>query len=119
MLYPVCRVKIKGGRVTEKNLYYDGSITISSDILESSGILPGDMVDVLNLNNGARITTYVIIEEKKKGEIFLNGPAARFFEIGDKVIILGICLATQKERKKVKMKIISLSEKNQIVKVED
>ncbi len=118
MLYPVCRAKIKGGKVTGKNLYYDGSITISSEILEAAGIVAGDIVDVLNLSNGARITTYVIVENKKKCEIFLNGPAARFFEIGDQVIILNISLATEQERNKTKMKVVSLSEKNQIVKVE-
>jgi len=118
MLYPICRVKIKGGRVTGKQLYYDGSIRLSSEILKSADIIPGDMVDVLNLNTGARITTYVIEEPNKKGEICLNGPAARFFEEKDQVIILAVCLATKQERKKTKMKLVSLSGNNKIIRVE-
>lgn len=117
MFYPVCWVKIKGGVVTDKNLYYEGSITISSDILKIAGIKAGDMVDVLNLNNGARITTYVI-EGQEKGEICLNGPAARFFEKNDKIIILAVCFVTEQERKKLKMKIVSLSDSNLTIKVE-
>lgn len=118
MLYPVCRAKIKGGIVTDKNLYYDGSITISRDILKAAEIQPGDMVEVLNLNSGARITTYVIEGTEKKGEMCLNGPAARFFEKGDEIIILAICYATEQERKKMKMKLISLSDRNLTIKQE-
>ncbi len=102
MLYPVCRVKIKGGTVTDKNLHYDGSITISGDILRAATIQHGDMVEVLNLNNGARITTYVIEGKENKGEICLNGPAARFFEKGDSVVILAVCYVDEEERKKMK-----------------
>ncbi|MCM8789259.1 MAG: aspartate 1-decarboxylase [Candidatus Omnitrophica bacterium] len=118
MIYPVCRVKIKGGVVTDKNLRYDGSITISGDILKAAGLQSGDMVDVLNLNNGARITTYVIEGTEKKGEICLNGPSARFFERDDEIVILAVCYLTEKERKNFRMQIVSLSEKNQVIKLE-
>ncbi|MCX7706066.1 MAG: aspartate 1-decarboxylase [bacterium] len=118
MLYAVCRTKIKGGVVTDKNLHYDGSITISKDILKAAEIQFGDMVEVLNLNNGARITTYVIEGKKNKGEICLNGPAARYFEKGDEIIILGVCYVTEEERKKLKMKIVSLENNNRTIKVE-
>ncbi|MCM8759292.1 MAG: aspartate 1-decarboxylase [Candidatus Omnitrophica bacterium] len=118
MLYPVCRTKIKGGIVTDKNLYYDGSITISNNILEAAEIKPGDMVEVLNLNNGARVTTYVIKGKENSGEICLNGPAARFFEIGDQIIILSVCLVTDDERKKLKMRLVSLTDRNLTIKVE-
>ncbi len=118
MLYPVCRVKIKGATVTDKKLYYDGSITIPRDILEAADIQAGDMVDVLNLNNGARITTYVIEGDEKTGEICLNGPAARFFEKDDQIVILAICLMTEQERKKSRMRVVSLSDGNLTIKVE-
>ncbi|HOK79763.1 MAG TPA: aspartate 1-decarboxylase [bacterium] len=118
MIYPICRTKIKGGKVTGKKLYYDGSITIARDILRAADLQRGDMVEVLNLNNGARITTYIIEGPEKTGEICLNGPAARFFEEGDEVVILGICLVTASERKKIKMKVISLTNNNLTITVE-
>ncbi|MCM8814709.1 MAG: aspartate 1-decarboxylase [Candidatus Omnitrophica bacterium] len=118
MLYPVCRVKIKGAIVTDKNLYYEGSITISSNIMKAAELQQGDMVDVLNLNNGARITTYVIEGVGKKGEICLNGPSARFFEKDDEIVILGVCYVSEKARKKMKIRIVSLSNRNLTVKLE-
>ena len=108
------RCKIKGGKVTEKKLYYEGSITIDKTILKEAEILPGEMVYVLNLNNGARVFTYVIEGEENSGIICLNGPAARFFEIGDEIIILGISIVNENELKDFKMKIITLGEKNKI-----
>ncbi|MCM8768039.1 MAG: aspartate 1-decarboxylase [Candidatus Omnitrophica bacterium] len=110
------RCKIKGGKVTDKNLYYEGSITIDKKILEVADILPGEMVYVLNLNNGARIFTYVIEGEENSGTICLNGPSARFFEIGDEVIILGISIVEEEKIKDLRMKIIKLGEKNKIEK---
>lgn len=110
------RCKIKGGKVTDKNLYYEGSITIDKKIIEEADILPGEMVYVLNLNNGARIFTYVIEGEENSGTICLNGPSARFFEVGDEVIILGISLVEEKEIKNFRMKLIKLGEKNKIEK---
>ncbi|MCM8818546.1 MAG: aspartate 1-decarboxylase [Candidatus Omnitrophica bacterium] len=112
----VARVKIKGGKVTDKNLYYEGSITLDKKIMEESDIFPGEMVYVLNLNNGARIFTYVIEGEENSGTICLNGPSARFFEIGDEVIILGISIFPEQEIKNFKMKIIELGEGNKIKK---
>ncbi|MCM8804818.1 MAG: aspartate 1-decarboxylase [Candidatus Omnitrophica bacterium] len=108
------RCKIKGGKVTDKNLYYEGSITIDKKIIEQADILPGEMVYVLNLNNGARVFTYVIEGEENSGVICLNGPSARFFEVGDQVIILGISLVEEDRVKDFKTKIITLSEKNKI-----
>ncbi|MGC8977237.1 MAG: aspartate 1-decarboxylase [Candidatus Ratteibacteria bacterium] len=110
------RCKIKGGKVTDKNLYYEGSITIDKKIIEEGDILPGEMVYVLNLNNGARIFTYVIEGEENSGIICLNGPSARFFEIGDDIIILGISLVEDDKLKDFKMKIVNLGEKNKIQK---
>jgi len=110
----VTRCKISGGKVTDKNLYYEGSITIDKKIIEEANIFPGEMVYVLNLNNGARIFTYVIEGEENSGTICLNGPSARFFEIGDEVIILAISLMNENELKDFKMKKIILGEKNKI-----
>ncbi|MCM8772082.1 MAG: aspartate 1-decarboxylase [Candidatus Omnitrophica bacterium] len=112
----VARCKIKGGKVTDKNLYYEGSITIDKKIIKEADIIPGEMVYVLNLNNGARIFTYVIEGQENSGIICLNGPSARFFEIGDEVIILGISFLEEEELKNFKMRIIELGEGNKVKK---
>lgn len=114
MLKEMCVVKIKGGKVTDKKLYYEGSITIDKKIIDKAGLLPGEMVYVLNLNNGKRVKTYIIEGKENSGEICLNGPAARFFEIGDEIIILSTGYFTEEELKNYKMKIIELGEKNKI-----
>ncbi|MBN1446224.1 MAG: aspartate 1-decarboxylase [Candidatus Omnitrophica bacterium] len=111
----MCRCKVKGGRVTDKNLYYEGSITIDAKILSSAGILPGEMVNVLNLNSGVRISTYVIEGKENSGTLCLNGPAARHFEKGDEIIILGISFAEESEiAEKWRMKIVELDDNNRI-----
>ena len=116
MLYPMCRVKIKGGIVTGKELYYNGSISIDPVILNRADIIPGDMVDVLNLNNGARVSTYVIEGASNTGEICLNGPAARWFETGDEVVILSTCLVEPEERKTLSLKVVELAGGNKDIK---
>lgn len=110
----MCKSKIKGGKVTDKNLYYEGSITLDKKIIEASSLIPGEMVYVLNLNNGARISTYVIEGQENSGVICLNGAAARFFEIGDEVIILSSAFLDEEEIKNYSMKIIELGENNKV-----
>ena len=78
--------KIHRARVTDGNIDYEGSITIDRELMEKADILPYEQVDVLNVNNGARFTTYAI--EGEKGEICINGAAARLAAKGDIVIIL-------------------------------
>lgn len=78
--------KIHRARVTDANIDYEGSITIDKKLLEAADILPYEQVEVLNINNGARFTTYAI--EGEKGELCLNGAAARLTVKGDTVIIL-------------------------------
>ncbi len=111
----MCRCKIKGGKVTDKNLRYEGSITIDTKVLIEAGIFPGEMVQVLNLNNGKRISTYTIEGETNSGTICLNGPAARHFEKGDEVIILGVSFAEESEiLKKWDIKVVELDDNNRI-----
>jgi len=113
----MCRSKIKGGKVTDKNIYYEGSITLDKDILDASGILPGEMVYVLNINNGARVSTYTIEGERGSGVICLNGPSARYFEKGDEVIILGVSFVSEEELGKGwKLKITELDGNNRVKK---
>jgi aspartate 1-decarboxylase len=80
--------KIRDVRITGTNLEYEGSITIDEDYLDRAGILPGEQVDVLNVDTGVRLTTYVIKGERGSGIMELNGPAARQGTVGDRIMVL-------------------------------
>ena len=79
--------KIHRATVTQCDLHYEGSITIDTDLLDASGILPYEQVDVLNINTGTRFTTYAIEGKRGSGIIGINGAAARLAQAGDQVII--------------------------------
>jgi aspartate 1-decarboxylase len=97
MLRRFLGAKIKDLRITGVNLEYAGSITIDERYLEAAGILPDEAVQVLNLENGNRFTTYVIKGERGTGIIELNGPAARLGMTGDRVIVIMYVLLTPEE----------------------
>jgi aspartate 1-decarboxylase len=80
--------KIHRAVLTGANLHYEGSIAIDPILLEAADILPNEQVQVLNVNNGNRITTYAIAAERGSGTVMLNGPAARSGIVGDIVVIL-------------------------------
>jgi aspartate 1-decarboxylase len=80
--------KIHNATVTQADLRYIGSITIDRNLIEQADILPGEKVQVVNNNNGARLETYVIAGERGSGVICLNGAAARLVQVGDTVIII-------------------------------
>lgn len=107
MLRTILKSKISGLKITKTELFYEGSITIDKEILKSANILPGEKVEVLNLNNGERAETYAI--EGEKGEVCLNGPLARKGAIGDEIIVLAYCLVDEEEIKKIKPKIIQVN----------
>ena len=106
--------KIHRARVTEANLYYEGSITIDSKLMKAADILEHEKVEVLNLNNGHRLETYAISGKAGSGVICLNGPAARGACKGDTVVILTYVSAEDKEAAKIKQKIVKVDEKNRI-----
>lgn len=113
MLLNMLKAKIHRAAVTECDLHYEGSITIDPLLLAASGILPFEQVDVLNINNGARFTTYAIAaDEKGKGDIKINGAAARLASKGDLVIICTFASMAEEEAKKYKPAIIMVDEKN-------
>ncbi len=115
MMRIILASKISIATVTSKELFYEGSITIDKEIIEKADLKPGEKVEVLNLNNGARIQTYVIEGERNSGIICLNGPAARFFEVGDKVIILCYRLVDESEVQNHKVRFVKLDEKNRVI----
>jgi len=104
--------KIHRARVTDANIDYEGSITIDKELMEAADILPYEQVEVLNINNGARFSTYAIVGEK--GEICVNGAAARLAIKGDLVIILSYCHVPDEEARNIVPKLIHVNEKNAI-----
>ena len=114
MLLTFCKTKISNVTVTQCELYYAGSITIDQGILKAADLLPGEKVEVLNMNNGSRIETFVIAGKANAGEVCLNGPAARWGCVGDKLIILSYCLVDKEEAKNLKPKILELHDRNKI-----
>lgn len=115
MLITFCKSKIAHGRVTEAQLFYEGSLTLDEDLLDAVDIVPGEKVEVLNLNNGSRFETYAIAGPRRSGQICLNGPAARLGVVGDQIIILSYGLIEAQEARKSKTKIVYLDENNKII----
>ena len=114
MLLPMLKCKIHRATVTDANVDYEGSITIDESILKAVDIIPGEKVEVLNINNGARIETYTIAGKAGSGQICLNGPAARCGVVGDKIIILSYALVEPGAAKGMKTKVVYVDEKNKI-----
>lgn len=102
MLVQVVKSKIHRVTVTQADLNYIGSITIDEDLMEASNIIEGERVQIVNINNGERIETYVIKGERGSGNICLNGPAARRVAVGDVVIIIGYGFMDFEEAKSFK-----------------
>ncbi|MBK7957683.1 MAG: aspartate 1-decarboxylase [Bacteroidetes bacterium] len=99
MLIQVFKSKIHRATVTQADLNYVGSITIDEALMEAAGLYEHERVQVVNVNNGERLETYVIKGERGTGTICLNGPAARKVHVGDIVIVIGYCLLTPEEMK--------------------
>ena len=108
--------KIHRARVTDANIDYEGSITIDKKLMEEADIIPYERVEVLNINNGARFSTYAIEGKAGSGEICLNGAAARLAVIGDTVIILSYCHVSDEDVHNFAPKIVHVDAKNAIVK---
>ena len=116
MLLTMMHGKIHRATVTQANLNYVGSITIDEDLLVAAGILPGEKVQIVNNNNGARLETYTIAGERKSGVICLNGAAARLAVEGDIVIIIAYALMDDKEARELQPKVVLVDENNHIIK---
>ena len=115
MLRQMLRSKIQNATVTEAHLEYEGSITLDPLVIEAAGLLPGEMVLVVNLNNGARLETYVIDGAPGSGVVCLNGPAARKGTAGDRLHILAFGLVDEQEARSVTPFFVALGPSNEIV----
>lgn len=107
----ILKSKIHRAKITQANLYYEGSITIDKALLKMADIVEGEKVEVLNLNNGSRTETYALAGNQ--GEICLNGPAARLGCVGDEIIILSYAIEPEEKVASVKPKIVYVNERNQ------
>ena len=110
-LRSIIKSKIHHAVVTGADLNYIGSIGIDGALLRLTDIVPGERVSVWNVNNGQRIETYAIELREGSGDIILNGPAARHFHAGDKVIIAAFCLTDEV----VTPRMIAVDERNRLV----
>lgn len=106
MFIEVVKSKIHKVSVTEANLQYVGSITIDEDLMEAANILENEKVQVVNINNGERLETYVIKGERGSGAICLNGPAARKAAVGDVIIIISYASIEYNEAKNFEPRLI-------------
>lgn len=114
MTITMLQSKIHRATITDANLNYVGSITIDKRLLKAANLLEFQKVDVLDINNGERFSTY-IIKGEKKGEICLNGAAARKVCVGDLIIIASYADMEPKEAKEFAPTIVHVNEKNEVV----
>ena len=110
MFIEVLKSKLHRATVTDANINYEGSISIDTELYKKAGFLRNEKVDVLNINNGARFTTYII--DGKPGEICINGAAARLAQVGDKVIIVSYAAMTVEEAKEWEPTVVLLGDGN-------
>lgn len=113
------KAKIHRATVTEANIHYEGSITIDANILDASGIIPFERVEIVNINNGARFSTYVIEGTRGSGAFCLNGAAARLVTPGDRIIVMSYAGLNAAEVKAHKARVVLMDDENKIKDVYD
>ncbi len=111
------KAKIHRAVVQQADLSYVGSITIDEELLEKSGILEYEKVQIVDVNNGNRFETYTIAGERGSGLICLNGAAARCVQVGDHIIIMSYVQMEEKEAKEHRPKVVFVDEDNKITKI--
>ena len=115
MLRKIYKSKIHRATITDSNLNYEGSLTLDPNLMDAADIVPNEIVQVVNINNGARFETYVIKGKKGSGEVCLNGAAARLGQRGDKVIIITCGYVDDKELPAMSPRIVKVNAKNQVI----
>ena len=115
MMMKAVKSKIHRVSITQAELNYIGSITIDEALLEASNIIEGERVQIVNLQNAARLETYVIKGERNSGVICLNGPSARMVAVGDQIIIIGYGYMDFEEAKTYKPSMVFPGEGNKLV----
>lgn len=117
MLRNMLHCKIHRATVTQAELHYVGSLTIDRNLMDAAGLLPGQQVDVVDVDNGHRLTTYAIEGERGSGTVCINGAAARLISPGDLVIIIAYALMTDEEATTFEPQVVFVDRRNRIVEV--
>lgn len=115
MILTMMKGKIHRATVTQADLHYEGSISIDRDLLDMAGILPNEQVDILNITNGERFTTYAITAPRGSKTFGLNGAAARRVQLGDKIIIITYAQMDAEVAKTYDPKVVLLDADNEVV----
>lgn len=116
MQIEILKSKIHRAIVTQAELHYVGSITIDEDLMDAANLIENEKVQVLNVNNGERLETYVIKGERNSGTICINGPAARKMQVGDVVIIVSFAVMDFEAAKKFKPIVVFPDDLNRLSK---
>ena len=112
MFRTLMKSKLHRGTITAANLHYVGSITIDADLMEAADLLPNEKVQVVDIDNGARLETYVIAGERGSGDLCLNGAAARLVQPGDKIIVISYGTYTDAEAREHEPTVLVLDDLN-------
>ncbi|MFY0599592.1 MAG: aspartate 1-decarboxylase [Cyclobacteriaceae bacterium] len=112
MYLEVLKSKIHRVKITEAELHYVGSVSIDEDLMEAANIIENEKVQIVNINNGERLETYVIKGKRGTGQVCLNGPAARKVQIGDVIIIIAYCSIDANEAQSHKPTLVFPNEDN-------
>ena len=107
--------KIHRATVTQADLHYVGSVTVDEDLLDAADLLPGELVHIVDITNGARLETYTIAGERGSGVIGINGAAARLVQPGDLVILIGYAQVTTEEARELKPHVVFVDADNKIM----
>lgn len=115
----MCKGKIHRATVTDANLNYVGSLTVDSDLLDRADILPYEQVQIVNVNNGARLETYTIPGPRGSGTMCLNGAAARLGQKGDVIIVIAYGICSDAEARALRPRVVLVDENNRPVETQD
>ena len=115
MLRTMMKSKIHRATVTQADLHYVGSITVDEDLLDAADLLPGELVHIVDVTNGARLETYTIAGPRGSGVIGINGAAAHMMSPGDLVILISYCQVTTEEAKELRPSVVFVDEDNKVV----
>ncbi|MFI1016471.1 aspartate 1-decarboxylase [Streptomyces sp. NPDC020965] len=117
MFRTMLKSKIHRATVTAADLNYIGSLTLDPDLMDAADLLPGELVHIVDINNGSRLETYVIEGTRGSGEVQINGAAARLVHTGDLVIVIGYGLVTDAEAKNTTPRVVFVDERNAVTAV--
>lgn len=112
----LCKSKIHGATVTEANIYYEGSLTLDLDLIEAADLVAYERIQVVNINNGSRLETYVIPGARGSGAVALNGAAARLGAVGDNVILISYAHYEESEITGHEPRVVFVDENNRVAK---